>query len=105
MVDAATQFRKNGFNDEDAAQLAVVASKFQNIADDQISAGDAASFIISQLIAFNKTADDSTHVIDALNEVSNNFSVSTTDLSKGLSVVASTSASMGNSMEQTIGII
>ena len=27
MVDAATQFRKNGYNDEDAAQLALVASQ------------------------------------------------------------------------------
>lgn len=69
MVDAATQFRKNGYNDQDAAQLAVVASKFQNISDEQISAGDAASFIISQLIAFNKTAEDSEHVIDSINEV------------------------------------
>ena len=63
------QFRKNGYNDEDAAQLAVVASKFQNISDEEISAGDAASFIISQLIAFNKTAEDSEHVIDSINEV------------------------------------
>ena len=27
MVDAATQFRKNGYNDEDATQLALVASR------------------------------------------------------------------------------
>ena len=26
MVEAATEFRKNGFNDEDAAQLAQVAT-------------------------------------------------------------------------------
>ena len=105
MLDAATSFRKNGYNDEDAAQLAQISSMFQNIADEQISAGESADFIISQLIAFNKTADDAMRVIDQINEVSNNYSVSSADLAQGLSVVASTSAAMGNSMEETLGII
>ena len=43
MLDSTTQFRKNGFNDEDSAQLAQVAATFQNVADDAVSAGDAAS--------------------------------------------------------------
>lgn len=54
---------------------------FQNVADDAMSAGDAASFIISQLKAFNKPASEATHVVDALNSVSNNFAVSSSDLS------------------------
>ena len=69
MLEAATEFRKNGFNDQDAATLGQVASQFQNIADEAISAGDSASFIISQLIAFNMEAEESTHIIDAVNEV------------------------------------
>lgn len=109
MVDAATQYRKNGFNDDDAAQLAQISAMFSNVADEQISAGDAADFIISQLIAFNQvgenTAENAQHIIDSINEVANSFSVSSGDLSKGLSVVASSSAAMGNSMEQTIGLI
>lgn len=105
MVESATSFRKNGYNDEDAAQLAVVASKFQNIADEQISAGDSADFIISQLIAFGIEAKNAESVIDALNEVSNNFSVSSGDLSKALGVVSSSSSAMGNSMNETLGII
>lgn len=67
------EFRKNGFNDEDSAQLARVSSMFQNVADEQISAGDSASFLISQLIAFNQTSGDveanATHIVDAVNEV------------------------------------
>lgn len=105
MVESATQFRKNGYNDQDAAQLALVASQFQNVADEQISAGEAADFLISQLIAFNYTAEDATHIIDAINEVSNSFSVSSADLSQGLSIVASTSSAMGNSMEETMGML
>lgn len=78
--------------------------KFQNIADEQISAGESADFIISQLIAFNMTAEESVHIIDAINEVSNQYSVSSADLSQGLSIVASSSAAMGNSMEETLGL-
>lgn len=78
---------------------------FSNVADEEVSAGESASFIISQLIAFNKTADESMGVIDAVNQVANEYSVSSADLAQGLSVVASTSAAMGNSMEETLGII
>ena len=39
---------------------------FQNVADDAMSAGDAASFIISQLKAFNKPASEASHIIDAV---------------------------------------
>lgn len=69
MVESATQFAKAGFNESDAAQLAKVSSMYQNIADEQLSAGEASEFIISQMKAFNITAEDSVHVIDAVNEV------------------------------------
>lgn len=105
MVDAATEFRKNGFNDDDAAQLAQIATMYQNISDESISAADSASFIISQLIAFNREASEAEGIIDAVNEVANQFSVSSGQLAQGLSIVASTSSAMGNSMEQTLGII
>ncbi len=69
MVEAAAEFAKAGFNETDAAQLAKVSSMYQNIADEQLSAGEASEFIISQMKAFNITAEDSVHVIDAVNEV------------------------------------
>lgn len=69
MVESATQFAKAGFNESDAAQLAKVSSMYQNIADEQLSVGEASEFIISQMKAFNITAEDSVHVIDAVNEV------------------------------------
>ena len=108
MVESAAEFRKNGFNDQAAAQLADISSMFQYVADESISAGDSAGFLISQLIAFNQTTGDvaanATHIIDAVNEVANSFSVSSGDLSKALGIVASTSGAMGNSMEETLGM-
>lgn len=105
MVEAATEFRKNGFNDDDSAILATVASKFSNVADEAISAGESASFIISQMIAFNIEAENAESIIDKVNEVANSFSVSSGNLATALGIVASTSAAMGNSLDETLGIV
>ncbi len=105
MVDAAGEFRKNGFNDQDAATLARTAAMFQNVSDEAISAGDSASFIISQMIAFGIEAENAQSIIDKVNEVANRFSVSSGDLSKALGIVASTSSAMGNSIDQTLGVV
>ena len=69
MVEAATEFKKSGYSDEDAATLANVASLYRNISDETISAGDSASFLIAQMKAFNISASDSLHIIDSVNEV------------------------------------
>lgn len=105
MLNAATEFRKNGFNDQDAASLGTLAAKFQNVSDEAISASDSASFIISQMIAFGVEANKASTIIDSVNEVANKFSVSSGDLSKALGNVASTAGAMGNSMEETLGMV
>lgn len=69
MVQGATEFKKSGFSDEDAAMLAETAAMLQNVADEELSAGEAANFLISQMTAFHLEAQDATHVLDALNEV------------------------------------
>lgn len=69
MIQAATEFKKSGFSEKDSLELGRVASMYQNVADVEISAGEAANFIVSQMKAFNMTADDAEHIIDAVNEV------------------------------------
>ena len=69
MVEAATEFRKNGFNDEDAAQLGQIAAMYQNVSDEAISAGDSASFIIAQMVAFGIEADNALHIVDAVDSL------------------------------------
>lgn len=105
MVEAATSFRKNGFNDQDAAQLAKVATMYQNISDEAISASESADMIIAQMIAFDIPAEKAVSVIDQINEVANNFSVSSGDLARGLSVVSASSSAMGNSLSETIALM
>lgn len=83
MIEAATEFRKSGFGDFESLNLAHTAALFQNVADSEVSAGDASSFLVSQMKAFNISAQDSAHIVDAVNEVSNNYAVSSTDLNLG----------------------
>ena len=105
MVEAATMFRKSGFTDEDAANLAQVATMYQNIADTEVSASQAAASIVSQLQAFGRESMDAVHIIDAYNQVANSFAVGTNDLSRALELSAAGMATYGNSFEETIGIV
>lgn len=105
MISAAAQFRKSGFNDKDAATLATVAAQYQNIADTAVSAEDAAASITSQIRAFGEDAAFATTVIDAYNEVANNFSIGTNDIASAMEVASSGLATYGNSFQQVIGLV
>ena len=99
------EFRKNGFNDEDAAQLGQISAMYQNVADEAISASDSASFIIAQMTAFGIEAENAIHIIDAVNETANQFSVSSGQLANSLGIVSSALSVGGNSFEEVIGLM
>ena len=105
MYDAATQFKKSGYSDSQSATLAKTATVFQNIADSEMDAGTAAGFITSQMKAFNIPASKSFKIIDSVNEVSNNYAVSSTDLQSALSRTSSAMGALGNSYDETLGLV
>lgn len=105
MVEAATEFKKSGYSDDDAATLANVASLYRNIADEEISAGDSANFLIAQMKAFNISTSDSLHIIDSVNEVSNSYAVSSADLANNLGKISSVLAVSGTTMEESLGLL
>lgn len=104
MLEAATEFKKTGATEEDAAQLAQLATLYQNVADSEITAGESASYITSQMKAFNITADDAISILDKTNEVSNRFAVSSTDISSALTKTSGAMATYGNTIDETIGL-
>lgn len=104
MVEAATAFAKAGYKDE-ALELGKIAAMYTNIADEEINAASAADMIIAQMKAFNIEADNAMHIIDAINEVSNNFAVSSADIANNLGKASAVVANAGNSMEQYIGMM
>ena len=105
MVEASTEFKKSGFTEEDSAKLASIAEMYRNIADEEVSAADSASFIIAQMKAFNIEADNAQHIIDSVNEVANNFAVSSADLAENLGKVSATLGVNGVSFEEQIGML
>ena len=105
MLQSVTEFRKNGFNDKDAANLGQIAEMYRNIADEAISSGESASFIISQMTAFDIGAESAQHIIDAVNEVSNQFSVSSSDISNNLGNMSAVMAQTGSSFEESLGML
>ena len=105
MIRAATEFKKSGFDESDSMKLARVASMYQNVADVELTAGEAANFIVSQMKAFKMEAGDAEHVIDAVNEVSNRFAVSSADIATNIGK-ASAAMAIGNvTYEQSIGLM
>ena len=106
MVASAGEFVKSGYSEEDAAQLSRIAELYRNIADEAITSGDSASFIISQMKAFsNDTEAFAEHTINAINNVSNNMSVSSSDISSALSKTSSAMSALGNSFDQTVALV
>lgn len=103
-VDAATEFSKAGYKDQ-ASDLARIALLYQNIADEQVSTSDATALLVSQMKAFNVEAEDAITIIDQINEVSNNFSVSSSDLATAIPKVSATMAQAGNSMSETLALV
>lgn len=106
MVAASTEFVKSGYSEEDAARLSRVSELYRNIADEAISSGESANFIISQMKAFgNETETFAEHTINAINNVSNNMSVSSSDISTALSKTSSAMGALGNDFNETIGLV
>lgn len=105
MTDSATIFKRTGSTDEEAAQLAQISELYKNVADSEITSAEASSFLVSQMKAFNYTAEESIHVIDSVNSVANHFAVSTDDLQTALSKSAAAMATAGNSFEETIALV
>ena len=105
MVNSATIFKRTGATDEEAKNLAKIAEMYRNVADSEISSAEASQFLVSQMKAFNITAQDSIHIIDAINNTANHFAVSTDDLQKGLSKASASLATAGNTYEESIALI
>ena len=105
MIDAATEFAKAGYSEDDVMELGRIALMYTNIADEEVAVGDSANFMIAQMKAFNIEAEDAMHIIDAVNEVANRFAVSSADIANNLGNSSAVMANAGNSYEEMIGLL
>lgn len=105
MTEAATGWLKAGYSEEDAAKLAKYSSLLQNTADEELSAAEATSILVSQLKAYHMEADEAIKVTDIINAVSAEQAVSSYDIARGLTVASASMATFGNSIEETTALL
>lgn len=79
VIDATTLFAQAGYEAKDALDLGEQAIMLKNVSEAGATAEGSANTLIAAMKAFKLEANDSEHVVDALNEVSNKYAVSVND--------------------------
>jgi Phage-related minor tail protein len=96
-------FGRMGFEEDQLMDISKTATVLQNISD--LDAKDSVDTLTSAMLNFNIAAEDSVMIADKLNEIDNNFAVSTKDLSDGLRKSASTAKTFGVEIDTLLGYI
>lgn len=100
----AAEWARLGYSIKDAGKLAESTAILLNVSEFD-NATEASEALISTMQAFSYTADESQHVVDILNEVGNNYAVSSDGLATALQDSASALMEGGNNLEQSVALI
>lgn len=102
MVSSATLFAQAGMKDQ-ALELGRVATMYQNIADEEVSINDATGMIVATMKAFDMSSvDDAMGIINVINEVSNNFAVSSSDLATNINKSTAAAKNAGMTYDELV---
>ena len=104
-VTSTADFARMGYNLQESTDLANVATMYMNVGDDLEGINEASSDIISTLKAFGMEASNAQSIVDKLNEVSNNYAVSSGDLGEGLKNSAASMSVAGNTLDETLALL
>lgn len=105
MIEAATEFKRAGYDLEQSLEMGNAALVMTNVADGINQTSDAAGTLISVLKGFNISDADIMSVVDKMNSVSNQSPVGFDNLADGLERVSGTMSQAGNSIDETIGLL
>lgn len=109
VIEAVTIFSKMGYALDQSKKLGELAVKLQTVGDNMGSMEDTANSLVAILKGFgvdeNSAVAEVSKRIDQLNKVSNEFAVSTGDLTAGLERASGALAISGNSFEQTVALL
>lgn len=104
LTNMAANWARLGYSIEEAGELAKSTAVLLNVSE-FTSADDASEALISTMQAYGYAAEDSMHVVDVLNEVGNNFAVSSDGLATALQTSASALMSAGNDLNQSVALV
>lgn len=111
LVSSTADFARLGYEFKDAAGLAEVANIYTVVGDEIDSVDTATQSLISTMKAFKDEAgnvgesDFAMGIVDKMNEVSNNFAISSGGIGEALTRSASSLAAANNSLDESIALI
>lgn len=104
-INSTADWKRLGYTDDDAAELARISGLMKNVGDNIESAGDASSYLISVLQGFHLVADDAEKVLDVANQIANTQPVDMRDLMDGMQRSSSALFAAGNSYSEAMSMV
>ena len=104
LTNMAASWARLGYSIEQAGELAKSTAVLLNVSE-FTDADTASEALISTIQAYGYAAEDSMHVVDVLNEIGNNFAISSDGIATALQDSASSLMAAGNSLEQSVAMI
>lgn len=101
VLESMNEFARQGFDENTINYLSRMATVFSAVAD--IDMSESASYLTSAMKIFNLEAERSIQIVDQLNEVDNDYAVSSQDLAQSLARAGGTAVAFGVSLEQVLG--
>lgn len=104
LTNMAANWARLGYSMEEAGNLAKSTAVLLNVSE-FTDAEAASEALISTIQAYGYAAEDSMHVVDVLNEIGNNFAISSDGIATALQDSASALMSAGNNLEQSVAMV
>lgn len=111
LVESTADFARLGYDFADAQGLAEVANIYAVVGDDIDSVEQATQSLISTLTAFKSEMNDMSDsdfalsIVDKMNEVANNYAISSGGIGDALQRSASSMQAANNTLDETIALI
>ena len=103
LVTQTSEWSKLGFDLEEASELAESSMIYSKVGE--VDNQTAVSTLVATMKAFNMEAEETMVIVDSLNKLGNEFSTDAGALGDGLSVSASTLATAGNDLSQSLALL
>lgn len=104
LTNMAASWARLGYSIKEAGDLAKSTAVLLNVSEFN-DADTASEALISTMQAYGYAAEDSMHIVDILNEVGNNFAISSDGIATALQDSASSLMAAGNNLEQSVAMI
>ncbi|AHC94243.1 putative tail tape measure protein [Lactococcus phage phiL47] len=103
ILDALGEYSRtfDSLSEQQLLTVTKTAVIMSNVSD--LKLDESVSSLVGTMNAFNISAEESLHIVDALNEIDNNYSISTKQLAESLSKTGATAQTFGVSMEEVAG--